>query len=95
MLKLCNLKMPIGVQKTKDERLGEVIKLLKKIYDLGIEETDKNLLEFKKILTEWMEDGQYRKGRVKLYGYEREILYELYSRKGMDIEICLKYRKGL
>ena len=82
-------------QKTKSERLGEVIQLLKKIYDFGIDKTDENLLEFKKILTQWMEDGKFRKGSINLFSHERELIYELYSRKGMDIEICLKYRKGL
>ena len=87
--------MPIADQKTKQERLTEVIELLKKMYDFGIDKTNDDFLKFKKILTEWMKDGQFRKGSVILHGTERELLYELYSRTGMDIEICLKYRKGI
>lgn len=85
--------MPIAPAKTKVERVNEVVGLLKKLKDcLG--QTDQ-ILEFKKILDQWIEDGQYRKGKIKLVGYERILHYDLYARQGMDIEICLKYVKGL
>ncbi len=82
-------------QKTKQERLSEVIMLLKKIYDFGFDKRNKDILQFQEILTQWMNDGQFRKGVIYLHGYERKLIYELYSRKNMEIEICLKYKKGI
>ena len=87
--------MPIAPQKTKSERLTEVINLLKKIYNMGIEKTNEDFLKFKEILTQWLEDGQYKQGSIKMHGQERILKYELYTRQGMDIEICLKYKKGV
>lgn len=87
--------MPIAPSKTKEERVGEVVQLLKKIQDCGIEKTNEDFLKFKEILDQWMEDGFYKKGKVKLHGQERLLQYHLYSRQGMEIEICLKYVKGI
>ena len=87
--------MPIAPSKTKEERVGEVVQLLKKIHNCGIEKTNEDFLKFKEILDQWLEDGFYKKGQVKLRGHERILQYQLYSRQGMDIEICLKYVKGI
>ena len=86
--------MPIS-NKTKSERLSEVVKVLKFIYNLGLSPNDENIKKFKNILSKWVEDGIYVKGRIKLYGYEREILYELYPRQGTEIAVNMKYVKGL
>lgn len=83
------------IHKTKQERLREVIKVLKQIQNLGIPIQNEGLEELKKILSQWVNDGVYKKGRIKLRGYERIIYYELYNRKNVEIAVNLVYSKGL
>ena len=81
--------------KTKAERLGEVIKILKQIFDFGLPADNEGIKEFKRILSKWVDDGNYVTGKVKLEGYEREIVYGLYIRRGVEIVVNLKFVKGL
>ena len=81
--------------KNKSERLREVIKILKIIQNLGLSNENEGIKKLNKILKQWMKDGVYQKGKIKLYGFEREILYELYTRQGTEIAVNLKFVKGL
>ena len=81
--------------KNKSDRLTEVVKVLKQIRNLGFPEKHEGILEINKILKEYVNTGGYKKGKIKLTGYERVIQYELYVRKGVEIAVNLKYIKGL
>lgn len=83
------------IKKTKSERLSEVIKVLKQLINFGFPSQNEGILKLKEVLKQWVKDGEYKKGKIKLIGYERVILYELYIRKGTEIAVNLKFVKGL
>lgn len=82
-------------QKTKQDRVKEVLKVLRFIKDLGLPMNNVDLLKFREILSKWVNDGKYIKGKIKLKGYERIILYELFNKKNLEIVVNLKYMKGI
>jgi hypothetical protein len=81
--------------KSKKERLEEVIKVLRLLRNLGIPQQNEGIIEITNILRQWVNDGKYQKGRIKLTGYERVIYYELYTRQNVEIAVNLKFVKGL
>ena len=83
------------IYKTKKERLLEVLKLRKQFQNLGLPSESEEIIKFYKILSTWVNDGIYQKGKIKLRGYERMIVYELYVRQGTEIAVNLMYQKGL
>ena len=82
------------IYKTKKERLIEVLKVRRQFANFGFPENDE-IIKFNKILSQWVSDGIYQKGKLKLRGYERIIVYELYVRKGTEIAVNLIFEKGL
>ena len=82
-------------RKTRADRLGEVIKVLKQFQSLGFPQEDPGILKITEILKKYVNTGGYKKGKIKLYGFEREIHYEFYTRKGTEIAVNLKFVKGL
>lgn len=81
--------------KTKQTRLQEVIKVLTQIRTFGFPNENQGIKDLRKILSKWVKDGQYKKGKIKLIGFERIIQYELYIRKETEIAVNLKFIKGL
>ena len=81
--------------KNKAERLKEVIDILKKLRNFGFPSEHEGIVEINNILKEWVNTGEYKKGKIKLTGYERKIIYELYTRKGVEIAVNLQFVKGL
>ena len=86
--------MPFN-HKNKKQRLIEVVKVLKQIRNLGFPIELEGIKEINRILKEYVKNGEYKKGRIKLVGYEREIQYELYPRENVEIAVNLKFIKGL
>lgn len=86
--------MPL-LKKDKSDRVREVVKVLRQIETFGFPKELEGIKKITKELKDWAMDGEYRKGRIRLRGYEREIHYELYTRKGTEIAVNLKFVKGL
>lgn len=81
--------------KTKSNRVKEVIQLLRQLSKYGFQKQNEGIIEFTNILKQWVDDGKYMKGKIKLRGYERVIEYGLHNSKGMEIAVNLKFVKGL
>lgn len=79
------------VLKTKSERLSEVIIVFKKIQGLGLTDEYKGISDFKQILKEYVNDGEFRKGKIKVMGTNRIIEYILPTKQGKGIIVNMKY----
>jgi len=81
--------------KSKLDRVKEVVDLYHKLNKCGFPNDLEGIVELKEILSGWVKDGEYDKGRIYLRGWERIIHYELYNRKGSEIAVNLIYEKNL
>lgn len=81
--------------KTKYERVEEVVKTLKKLDEMSFPSENNGIIELKKILKSWAYNGEYKKGKINLEGFDRIIIYELFPRKNVEILINLKYVKNI
>lgn len=79
------------ILKTKSERLKEVIIVIKKIQSLGLTYEYEGISQFKEILKQYVNDGEFRKGKIKVIGTNRIIEYLLPTRQGIDIKVNMKY----
>lgn len=80
-----------SILKTKSERLSEVIVIIKKIQGLGLSDKFQGILEFKELLKQYVNDGEFRKGKIKVIGTKRIIEYLLPTRQGKSIIVNMKY----
>lgn len=87
--------MPSFKHKTKENRVKEIVELYHKLNSCGFPTQLDGIVKFKKILSKWVNDGEYTKGRINLNGYERIVHYELYIQKNVEIAVNLVYVKGL
>ena len=83
-------KKPV-LLKTKEERLTEIIEVIKKLNNLGLNDTIPGIKEFKTILKEFVQNGESCSGKIKLTTAKRIIIYSLPKTKGRNININLKY----
>ena len=79
------------ILKNKSERLKEVITVIKKIQSLGLTDEYEGISQFKEILKKYVNDGEFRKGKIKVNGTNRVIEYLLPTRQGIDIKVNMKY----
>ena len=79
------------ILKNKSERLKEVITIIKKIQSLGLSDEYEEISQFKEILKKYVNDGEFRKGKIKVIGINRVIEYLLPTRQGIDIKVNMKY----
>ena len=87
-------KKPI-LLKTKEERLTEIIEVIKKLNNLGLNDTIPGIKEFKTILKEFVQNGESSSGKIKLTTAKRIIIYSLPKTKGRNININLKYDESI
>lgn len=81
--------------KEKSERLQEVIKLIKKLNNLGLNENYIEIKEFHALLKQYVKDGIYKKGKINIYGTKRQINYSLFEKEGNEISVYLKYIENI
>ncbi len=79
------------ILKTKSERLTEVITVINKIQSLGLTDEYEGISQFKEILKQYVNDGEFRKGKIKVIGTNRIIEYLLPRMKGIEIKVNMKY----
>lgn len=77
--------------KTKNERVREVINLIKKLNELGLNDNYDGIEEFKSILKQYVADGIYKQGKINVLGTKRQIRYMLPEKADKEISIVLKY----
>ena len=81
----------IIVPKDKEERLNEVITVIKKINNLGLNDNFGGVKQFTTILKQFVNDGIHKKGKIDIKGAKRQIVYSLPENKGNPILVELKY----
>jgi len=87
-----NKKEKINHDRTKGERVAEIIPVMKKFREIGFPTETPGIVEFKKIADEFIETGQGATGRIPLQEYKREIQYMLSNHNLRDCTVVLKYR---
>jgi len=81
--------------KEKSERLREVINLIKKLNDLGLNGNYEEIKEFHALLKQYVKDGIYKKGKINVNGTKRQINYTLPEKEGNEISVFLKYKENI
>ena len=76
--------------KTKEERLGETVHILKQLIDLGIHKEDPGYKEVKSKFDEWILTGDSWNGSVHLIRYGRRADINLPRRNGSAASLNLK-----
>jgi len=82
-------------QRTKDDRLSEVNTILKGIDNIGFPDNDQNIIKFKSLLTDFLENGTSYNGIIPLLGYGREIHYLLSNNKNIKLNVLLRVNNNL
>ena len=86
-------KEKVNHDKTKGERVMEIVKAMKKIKELGIPDTTPGIIEFKKVTNQFIEDGIAVTGKVSLEEYGRMLCYILTNHNSKESTIALMATK--
>ena len=81
--------------KEKSERLREVMNLIQKLNDLGLNGKYQEIAEFHALLKQYVKDGIYKEGKINVYGTKRQINYTLPEKEGKEISVLLKYKENI
>ena len=81
--------------KTSEDRKTELLSVMKKLNQLGLNPEIDGVKEFYKICKEYINDGVGKSGRIKLDGFKREIEYILPSRKQSLISVNLRHNSDI
>jgi hypothetical protein len=76
--------------KSKADRLKETIRLLKELQRVGFHETDSGYMEVKRIMTQWVNDGEEVSSVVSFIRHGRDAHVELPKRADKAASIRLK-----
>ena len=82
-------------QKTKEQRLADILEILRNITAVGISMTDPGFLETKKELMDWMEKGETRQVKIPFARYGRIADIILPSREGRKPTCVLRATEEL
>ena len=77
--------------KNKLERLNEVLDMRKKIKLLDLSETMPGIQKFKKILSEFVSEGESVTDRIKLPEINAELKFILTTKKGVESTLMLRH----
>ena len=77
--------------KDKLERLNEVLDMRKKIKLLDLSETMPGIQKFKKILYEFVNEGESVTDRIKLHEINAELKFILTTKKGVESTLMLRH----
>ena len=69
-------------EKTRQERIIEGIRILKKLREVGVHETDSGITQTKALIDEWIASGETVQGLVEFPRYGRRLEL-LLPRKGV------------
>lgn len=81
--------------KEKSERLREVMNLIQKLNDLGLNGKYEEIKEFHALLKQYVKDGIYKESKINVYGTKRQINYTLPEKEGNEISVLLKYKENI
>jgi len=78
-------------EKTKEERVIEVINIRKQLMSLGLSNEIEGIQDFYDICRDYVELGHSWSGKIKLPGTKRILEGRLVMRKNLDCSVNLKY----
>lgn len=81
--------------KSEDERRIEISEVIKQINDFGLSVSVSGVKEFYSICSDYIKSGEGRSGKIKLYGFKREIEYILPTKKQSMVRVNLAYNKDI
>ena len=70
--------------KTREERVKDAVKILTRMKEVGIANTDPGYLETKKYLDDWIKTGDGATYKYKLHRYGRKVELILPTRAGVE-----------
>lgn len=77
--------------KTKEERLSDGVKILKKLRDLGVPRDNEGFSETEKIIRRWIEDGlAVSETKINFFPYDREGHLTLPAVAGVEPTFILR-----
>jgi hypothetical protein len=79
--------------KSQEERMDEMKRLYKQIYDLGLSRAHDGINEFMLIANEYVKNATSASGSIPLHGLKRDLLYTLSIQKHIPCSITLKFNK--
>ena len=86
-------KEKINRDKTKAQRVMEIVKAMKKIKELGIPDDTPAIIEFKKVTNQFIEDGISVTGKIPMEEYDRMLCYILTNHNLKESTIALMSTK--
>ena len=86
-------KEKVNHDKTKVQRVMEIVKAMKKIRELGFPDETPALVEFKKITNQFIEDGIPVTGKLPMEEYDRMLCYILTNHNSKESTIALMSTK--
>jgi hypothetical protein len=76
-------------EKTKGERVMEIVKAWKKLREIGFPDETPALVQFKQITNQFIEDGIAVTGKIPMEGYDRTLCYILTNHCKKESTIAL------
>jgi hypothetical protein len=89
MVKKDKKKEKVNHDKTKGERVAEIVKAMKKVREIGFPDDTPALVEFKKISNQFIEDGVSITGKIPMEEYDRMLCYILTNHNLKESTIAL------
>jgi hypothetical protein len=77
--------------KSPEQRAQEVEKLLNQLKELGLPEDTPAIQEFTAIAKQFEQDGESISGKIRLYGFKRDLKYLLSRKLHIASNIVLEY----
>ena len=83
------MKEKTSKEKTKSERVAEIVKAWKKLREIGFPDETPALVQFKEITKQFIEDGISVSGKIPMEGYDRTLCYILTNHNKKESTIAL------
>ena len=81
------------VKKTKEERVQEVLDVRRKLNNMGYKNTHDEIKRLFRVLSEYVVNGEYRKDRFVITGYDKIIHVVLLPRQNAENIVRIRNQK--
>ena len=81
------------VKKTKEERVQEVLDVRRKLNNMGYKNTHDEIKRLFRVLSEYVVNGEYRKDRFIITGYDKIIDVVLLPRQNAENIVRIRNQK--
>ena len=81
------------IKKTKEERVREVLNIRRKLNDMGYRNTHDEIKRLYDVLSDYVVNGEYRKDRFVITGYDKIIDIVLLPRQHAENVVRIRTQK--